>query len=70
MKFLRFLAIAFAITTVTAAFAQTRTATLTLDFTKNLGPAEMNHISLGQGGLSPDPIWDNRIAGSARFTHA
>lgn len=42
--------------------AQTRTATLTLDFTKNLGPMEMDHISLGQGGLSPDPMWNNRIA--------
>lgn len=23
---------------------------------------EMDHISLGQGGLSPDPMWDNRVA--------
>ena len=43
-------------------FAQTRTATLTLDFAKNLGPTQMDHISLGQGGLSPDAMWDNRIA--------
>ncbi|MGA2632666.1 MAG: hypothetical protein ABSF16_00365 [Terracidiphilus sp.] len=42
--------------------AQTRTSTLTLDFAKNLGPVQMDHISLGQGGLSPDPMWDNRIA--------
>lgn len=42
--------------------AQTRQATLTLDFSKDLGPAQMDHISLGQGGLSPDPMWDNRIA--------
>ncbi len=62
MRFTRFLTIAFAITTVSAAFAQTRTATLNLDFTKNLGPAEMSHISLGQGGLSPDPMWNNRVA--------
>jgi hypothetical protein len=46
----------------TAAAAQTRTATLTLDFAKDAGPMEMNHIALGQGGLSPDPIWHSRIA--------
>ena len=46
----------------TTSIAQTRTATLTLDFAKNIGPIEMDHISLGQGGLSPDPMWDNRIA--------
>jgi hypothetical protein len=47
---------------LTPAVAQTRTATLTLDFTKKLGPIQMDHVSLGQGGLSPDPMWDNRIA--------
>lgn len=46
----------------TVALGQTRAATLTLDFEKNRGPMEMDHISLGQGGLSPDPIWDSRIA--------
>ena len=35
---------------------------MTLDFTKNLGPMEMDHISLGQGGLSPYPMWNDRIA--------
>jgi hypothetical protein len=42
--------------------AQTGTATLTLDFAKGAGPMEMNHISLGQGGLSPDPIWRSRVS--------
>ena len=42
--------------------AQTGTATLTLDFAKDAGPMEMNHISLGQGGLSPDPIWRSRVS--------
>ncbi len=45
-----------------ASYAQIRTATLTLDFNKNIGSMQMDHISLGQGGLSPDPMWDNRIA--------
>jgi xylan 1,4-beta-xylosidase len=47
---------------VAAAPAQTRTATLTLDFSGDRGPMQMDQISLGQGGLSPDPIWDSRIA--------
>jgi xylan 1,4-beta-xylosidase len=45
-----------------AGAAQTRTATVTLDYAKNLGPMEMNRIALGQGGLSPYPMWDDRIA--------
>ena len=47
---------------MSSAVAQTRSATLTLDFGKDAGPMEMNHISLGQGGLSPDPIWHSRVA--------
>jgi hypothetical protein len=62
MRLSQFLAIAAAAITVNPVIAQNRTATLTLDFTKNLGPIQMDHISLGQGGLSPDPMWDNRIA--------
>jgi len=44
------------------ASAQSHTATLHLGFDKNLGPAQMDHISLGQGGLSQDPMWDSRVA--------
>jgi xylan 1,4-beta-xylosidase len=59
----RFLILALAVAaSIVPAATQTREATLTLDFSKNLGPAQMNHISLGQGGLSPDPMWDSRIA--------
>jgi hypothetical protein len=58
----RFLVSALAAVAIMPAAAQTREATLTLDFSKNLGPARMDHISLGQGGLSPDPMWDSRIA--------
>ncbi|MBS1800611.1 MAG: hypothetical protein JSS95_12395 [Acidobacteria bacterium] len=42
--------------------AQMPTATLRLNFDRDLGPAQMDHISLGQAGLSPDPMWDSRIA--------
>ncbi|HWF66112.1 MAG TPA: hypothetical protein VN670_02335 [Acidobacteriaceae bacterium] len=45
-----------------AASAQTRTATLNLEFGNDQGPVEMDHISLGQGGASPYPMWDNRVA--------
>ena len=62
MKLTRLFALAIVMGSLSAAVAQTRTATLKLDFTKDVGPMEMDHISLGQGGLSPDPIWDNRIA--------
>jgi hypothetical protein len=58
----QFLVVALAACTCTTSIAQTHTATLTLDFARNLGPVAMDHISLGQGGLSPDPIWDSRIA--------
>jgi hypothetical protein len=62
MKRLWFPGLALALIAAAPVAAQTREATLTLDFSKNLGPALMNHISLGQGGLSPDPMWDSRIA--------
>jgi xylan 1,4-beta-xylosidase len=50
------------------ALAQTRTASLTLDYKKNLGPVQMDHMSLGQGGLSPYPMWNDRI-GEIRTLH-
>ena len=62
MKVTRLLTFVLAAGMISGAAAQTRNATLTLNFSKNIGPMEMDHISLGQGGLSPDPIWDNRIA--------
>jgi hypothetical protein len=45
-----------------SAVAQTRSTTLTLDFGKDAGRMEMDHIALGQGGLSPDPIFHSRVA--------
>ena len=62
MKITWFLTFVLAAGMISGAAAQTRNATLTLNFTKDIGPMEMDHISLGQGGLSPDPIWDNRVA--------
>jgi xylan 1,4-beta-xylosidase len=31
-------------------------------FSERLGPLEMNHMALGQGGLSEEPMWADRIA--------
>jgi xylan 1,4-beta-xylosidase len=43
--------------------AQAQTpSTLQLDFARKLGPLEIDRISLGQGGLSEDPMFDGRIA--------
>jgi hypothetical protein len=44
------------------AAAQNRTVPIRVDFGKRLGPMEIDKVSLGQGGLSPDPMYDNRIA--------
>jgi hypothetical protein len=43
-------------------FAQPRTTVLKLSFGSDLGPLEIGRFALGQGGLSPDPIWDSRVA--------
>ena len=55
-------ALVFALGASSAAYSQVRTATLDLKFDKSMGPIAMDHISLGQGGLSEYPMWDNRIA--------
>jgi xylan 1,4-beta-xylosidase len=62
MRVTRFLIFVFAAGMSFSAVAQTRTATLTLDFAKDVGPMQMDHMALGQGGLSPDPIWHSRVA--------
>jgi hypothetical protein len=42
------------------AVAQSRTATVNVSVDKKLGPLEIDRIALGQGGLSEDPIWEER----------
>ena len=44
-----------------AAAAQ-NTARLQVVFTERLGPLNMERMSLGQGGLSAEPMWDDRVA--------
>ena len=43
------------------AFGQSPTARLTIDTQKEIGPLEISRFSLGQGGLSDVPMWDDRI---------
>ena len=44
------------------AAGQTRNASLTLSFDRRLGPMEIDRIALGQGGLSEQPMWEDRAA--------
>ena len=41
---------------------QSRTATVAIDTEKLTGSLEMGRMALGQGGLSPDPMWEERVA--------
>src|SRR5690242_20354031 len=42
------------------AFAQTRSVSVRISVDQKLGPLEIDRIALGQGGLSEDPIWQER----------
>ena len=43
-------------------FAQdTRTATVRVSFTERTGSLDIQRIGLGQGGLSPEPMWNDRM---------
>lgn len=53
------LALATAVSTGTSLCAQT--ANVQASFSESIGPMEMDHMSLGQGGLSDEPMWADRI---------
>ena len=55
-------AAASALALVSLAPAQTSTANVRLSFGQKLGPLEIDRISLGQGGLSERPMWEDREA--------
>ncbi|MCL5279291.1 MAG: hypothetical protein M1376_05235 [Planctomycetes bacterium] len=42
--------------------AQTETVAVQVSLEQRRGPLEMGRFALGQGGLSPEPMWDHRIA--------
>jgi hypothetical protein len=44
------------------ATAQQKTATVTVNTAQLTGPLEMGRMALGQGGLSEEPMWENRAA--------
>jgi len=43
------------------AMAQTPTAKVAVDFTNRLGPMNIDHMALGQGGLSDQPMFADRV---------
>ena len=42
--------------------AQEQAVQVTVSLEDRLGPMEIDHMALGQGGLSAEPMWDSRIA--------
>ena len=53
-------ALIFSLLTATTAFSQ-QVAEVRLDLSKQLGPLNIDHFALGQGGLAPEPIFEDRI---------
>jgi len=47
---------------LTPAQAQPEPVSLSVSLGERLGPLHIDRFALGQGGLSEDPMWDNRIA--------
>ncbi len=45
-----------------AGLAQEQAVQVTVSLEDRLGPMEIDHMALGQGGLSAEPMWDSRIA--------
>ena len=58
---MKFLPLLLSAALVTAAAAQTRTANVQVSFTEKAGALDMQRISLGQGGLSEESIWADRM---------
>jgi len=45
----------------TAGSLQAQNAHIEVDFAKRLGPMHIDHTALGQGGLSDEPMWADRV---------
>ena len=41
--------------------SEPRAAAIKVFFNERLGPLEIDRMGLGQGGLSDEPMWDNRV---------
>src|ERR1051326_4841535 len=46
---------------LTAPAARAQTAQVQVAFSERLGPVNIDHMALGQGGLSEEPMWGDRI---------
>jgi len=46
---------------VSTASARAQPVQVQVDFAERLGPLELDRMALGQGGLSDDPMWADRI---------
>ena len=44
------------------ASAQHKTATVAIDTARFTGPLDIGRMALGQGGLSEQPMWQDRVA--------
>lgn len=51
----------FFLAAISAARSQSRETTMRVQFDHRLGALRMERMSLGQGGLSDEPMWDDRI---------
>jgi xylan 1,4-beta-xylosidase len=51
-----------ALTAKTAHSLQAQNARVEVFFGERMGPMEMDHMALGQGGLSDEPMWSDRVA--------
>lgn len=50
----------FLLVITSAVFGQQRTASVNVSFAQKTGSLDPGRFSLGQGGLSPEPMWDDR----------
>src|SRR5919198_5236968 len=56
------LSLTFAFADAPSVSAQPQSARVSVSFTNRLEPLEIDRMALGQGGLSEEPMWDNRVA--------
>jgi xylan 1,4-beta-xylosidase len=50
------------VTLASSVGAGSKPVRVTVSLDKRIGPMEIDKFALGQGGLSPEPMWDSRIA--------
>lgn len=58
---LSFSILALLLTALNTSLAQTQTALVQVALSERLGPMNIDHMALGQGGLSDDPMWEDRV---------